>query len=664
MKSKSHLRFYTHLLLTSALMLGGGLSISELALAAGTPAGTTITNTATGSFEGETSGSTGTVTSNTVTISVSEVAGITAVASGNQEAPASVANAGAYQGVAGINTGDVVYFDFTITNVGNDPTAFFIPGTATISGGTLENIQIIAVDPDGAGAIAPKTLADNVPNTGVSTITVLGSTDGYIPINGTVTVRVAVKVMETVVGNAIAVTLGDTSTSPGSQNQPYIANGLRDLYSVDLADGTPNPYPVATFPSVSQVLEANGIPANGDTINRRQEASATQSLNLAAIPVISGYKSVTLTADPDNSVTPSAGDTLTWRVTYANTGTVDVTNFQITDVLDLDVSLARPLAVGDVTVNATQGIAPAPNTGYTGAGNNNLFASSFTLKAGGVVTIDFPVKIGAGAATGQILQNQSTATSNELPAAGIKTDNIDNTTTGLPTDVTPLPSSLAQTQTAAISPTTVTIIAPSAANPKLLLAKRITAVNGVPIAGFTNDGIALSPDDDPNWPTPLSDYLRGAVTSNNISVKPNDQLEYTIYFLVSGNKDLTNITICDLIPPNTTFVTGAYNAVGGGSNLDIAFANNATTAPTSPTSYLTSLFDGDRGQFYPAGSVPPTTCRKANTTPPAGTLSASDNTDGLVVVNVVTSPTTLPHATAVGFPTASYGFIRFQVKVK
>ncbi|NUN65055.1 hypothetical protein HCU40_09870 [Pseudanabaena biceps] len=659
--SKFLFRDSTRLLLTTALILGSCFTLAKSVLADSTPPNTPITNTAIGTFEGTTSGTTGSVTSNTVTISVLEVAGITATSSGNQEASLAVTNAGTYQGIAGINTGDVVYFDFTVTNVGNDPTAFFIPGTATISGGTFENIQIIAVDPDGSGIATSTTLAVTVPaGTGGDTIALLGATNGYIPVNGTVTVRVAVKVTETIVGNAIAVTLGDTSTSLGSQNQPYIANGTNDLYTVDLANNTVNPYPVATFPSVSQVVETDGNPTNGDVTNNRQEASATQSVNLAATPVIFGYKSVTLTTDADtnNSVTPN--DTLTWRITYANTGTVDVTNFQIADVLPANVTLFGSLAAANITVNAAQASAtPSPNTSYTGiAGNENLFVSTITLKAGGVINVDIPVKVNAAVPNGTVLSNQPTASSNVLPIAGVKTDNIDGTNNALPLSIPAPTGSITQTQTAAIEPTTATVLGTIVATPKLVLVKRITAINDVAIAGFVNDGVASSADDEANWPTPLDTYLRGAVDVPN--VKPSDRLEYTIYFLVIGNTNVTNVTICDLVPAQTTYVDQAYNVIGGGSNLGVAFANSNTALPSAPTNYLTGLFDSDRANFYPANVLPPNNCTK----PSGGSLSSSDNTDGIVVVSIVTSPTILPFATSPGTPSSSYGFVRFQVKVK
>jgi len=189
---------------------------------------------------------------------------------------------------------------------------------------------------------------------------------------------------------------------------------------------------------------------------------------------------------------------------------------------------------------------------------------------------------------------------------------------------------------------------------RLLLVKRITAINGVDINGFVDDG-STTDDNDPNWPTPTSTYLRGAIAG--VSVKPDDRLEYTIYFLSAGNKPVTNVTLCDLVPAQTTFITDAYGAVG--SNLGIAFVNNTASPPTP--SNLTGLFDGDRGKFYPPNTLPPTTCRKPTTN---ANLTAADNTDGLVVVDVVKSPAILPSAISSGNPPDSYGFVRFQVKVK
>ena len=191
------------------------------------------------------------------------------------------------------------------------------------------------------------------------------------------------------------------------------------------------------------------------------------------------------------------------------------------------------------------------------------------------------------------------------------------------------------------------------------------------INGFADD-LTTTNDNDSLWPTPAATYLRGAI--NGVSVKPGDRLEYTIYFLSAGNTDITNVTICDLIPLNTTFISNTFGIDGGGNNLGIGFANSITATPTSLLA--SNYIDSDRGKFYPAGSLPPTTCRKpnaANPSVPADDLTAADNTDGIVTVDVVKRTTAIipvpanekiPFATGSGTPTDSYGFVRFQVTVK
>lgn len=203
---------------------------------------------------------------------------------------------------------------------------------------------------------------------------------------------------------------------------------------------------------------------------------------------------------------------------------------------------------------------------------------------------------------------------------------------------------------------TTTIVPPS----RLRLVKRITAINATSITNVVDPTTTSDPNDDNslNWP---SGYLRGAI--NGGSVKPGDVVEYTIYFLSDGGNDATNVTICDLVPANTTFISTAFNGLtptdGGLPGVDsgIALAIGSTT----PTFYLTNVADApDRGQFFSPGTQAPVACNSPSFTSP---VSASSNVSGAVVVNVVTSPTTLPKANAPGNPANSYGFVRFRVRV-
>lgn len=119
-------------LLATTLLVGGALSISTATLADGTSAGTTISNTATATYEDlNAPGTTINATSNTVNVTVAEVAGVTATPLAINDV-----NGGT------VLPNDVLNYDYRISNVGNDPTRFFIPGSATVTGpGTAGTLQ-------------------------------------------------------------------------------------------------------------------------------------------------------------------------------------------------------------------------------------------------------------------------------------------------------------------------------------------------------------------------------------------------------------------------------------------------------------------------------------------------------------------------------------------
>lgn len=184
--------------------------------------------------------------------------------------------------------------------------------------------------------------------------------------------------------------------------------------------------------------------------------------------------------------------------------------------------------------------------------------------------------------------------------------------------------------------------------PNLLLVKRITAINGNAITGFVDDP-GTTNDNNPLWLNPVSTSLAGTI--NGGFVKPGDVLEYTIYFLSIGGSPATNVNLCDLVPVNSTFIPNSFNGLmprdggiaGADSGISLTLGSN--------TIYLTNVNDSpDRGQFFAAGTTPSVSCSGANT-------------NGAIVVKVVTSPNNLPTATTPGNPATSYGFIRFRARV-
>jgi uncharacterized repeat protein (TIGR01451 family) len=183
--------------------------------------------------------------------------------------------------------------------------------------------------------------------------------------------------------------------------------------------------------------------------------------------------------------------------------------------------------------------------------------------------------------------------------------------------------------------------------PNVLLVKRITAINNKLFSTVVNDP-NTSNDNHPNWP---ANYLLGAINAGK--VKPGDEIQYTIYFMNAGEDNANNLKLCDRLMPNQLFQTNKY--AGG---MGIQFKLGA-----DPSLNLTNAADSvDRAQFLPADKAMPTTCNIPN---------GAKNDNGTIVLDVTGnagtgSPnlTTLPASTSSGFPTNSYGLIRFTTKVQ
>ncbi len=177
---------------------------------------------------------------------------------------------------------------------------------------------------------------------------------------------------------------------------------------------------------------------------------------------------------------------------------------------------------------------------------------------------------------------------------------------------------------------------------RLLLVKRITAINGVPVNTVVDDP-NTNADNHPVWP---AGYLKGAIDGG--VVKPNDDVEYTIYYLSSGDYPVTNSKFCDRVPTETSYFAKGYNAktpvaagATPGSDLGIRFDKAGLTE------YISGDADGDKGTFFPVGVNPNISC--------SGT-----NSNGAVTVNMGT----IIQSGYGGSPSQAYGLVRFKSKVK
>ncbi|MBW4616281.1 MAG: hypothetical protein KME21_24005 [Desmonostoc vinosum HA7617-LM4] len=307
-QSINHRRKRYRYLIASALLTSSYFQLIAPVLAEGTTAGQSITNRATATYE-DPSGTRVDATSNTVTVTVAEVAGITVTASGVTD------NNG---GSVAVN--DLLIYTYTITNVGNDPTLFRIPNFAsttgpgtvsgTLPGGTANNLQYST---DG----------------GKTWVNMTGSevlTPSIAPGN-TVLVRIPVTVQAGAIsGDIIKVTLGNT---PGNaQNQLRVPDG-GDVYTVDNT-GT-----------------ANGDIA-GDPVNGTREASAIDQITVGS--TVKNYTLATvlktLSANNNAGTSQITDDKLTYNLSLRVEST-DLTGKGITPAPLIGTSITVDGVAGD-----------------------------------------------------------------------------------------------------------------------------------------------------------------------------------------------------------------------------------------------------------------------------------------------------------------------------
>lgn len=201
--------------------------------------------------------------------------------------------------------------------------------------------------------------------------------------------------------------------------------------------------------SVTGVVSPGGTDSLGQSVPGSNYASGSSTAeDIVVSNAVAGYKSVRLSRDGDGSGGVTPGDALIWTVQYRNLSSSAIVNFQITDTLPSNVTIS---STGSQTITVSGTVATA-NTAYTGlAGANTLLATGAALGVGGVIRVDIPIVVNAGFSG--TLSNQASG------GASVLSDNVDNTTTGLPSGVSVPGSSIAQTQTATLSPTTVSVSA-------------------------------------------------------------------------------------------------------------------------------------------------------------------------------------------------------------
>ena len=309
-----------------------------------------------------------------------------------------------------------------------------------------------------------------------------------------------------------------------------------------------------------------------------------------------------------DNANPSAGTNITFTLTLTNQSTPstgNATGVQVQDSLPAGLQFVSSTSTGSYN-------------SLTGIWNVGSLVHSST------VTLQITAKvIGSGSITNTAQVSAS--------------DQLDS-------DSSPNNNNPAEDDQSSVS---ITVASP----PNIRLVKRLTKIQTTVLSGYVDvvTGAGAIDDNASGWANPtatavksdnsgnttnFSSLLQGAVTATALPVaqrpKPGDEVEYTIYFLSDGGKDASNVSLCDFVPANTTYVPGS---------IQLSLSGTLTAVPDSP-----ALGSG----FYPNSTpVFPASCMGVN------------NSRGAAVVSVGSAP----KATASGAPTNSYGFFRFRAKV-
>ncbi len=210
-------------LLAATLLVSGLGAIAAPAFADGTAAGTPIDNTATATYE-DPAGATFNATSNTVRVTVAEVAGVTVTG---------LSTIDRNGGTVGVN--DIVDYEFKVTNVGNDTTEFYLPSAPSVTGPAAATVVQIKgyIKPDGTRVDfpAPITVTAGAAKTSAipGMLSVDGSPIGVIPAGYSLVVNVPTTINNLAASGAdVTVRLGNTGAndnSPATQNQNDSTDG-------------------------------------------------------------------------------------------------------------------------------------------------------------------------------------------------------------------------------------------------------------------------------------------------------------------------------------------------------------------------------------------------------------------------------------------------------
>jgi uncharacterized repeat protein (TIGR01451 family) len=625
--------FFTHwlvgLVVTLLLALAG-----IGAHAAAPPAGTSISNQASAAYT-DGSGTPRTVTSNTVSTSVTQVASMTLVANGAQTA----------------TPGSVVYYPHTLTNTGNGSDTFSLAAASAATPVQLTNVQIFADNGSGAptgpaitstGALASGSafnfiVTGTVPNTATSgqtnVITVTG-TSGFAALatqSNTDTTTVTGNAVVTLT-KAISATSGTPGSGPYTYTLTYTNTGNSTATAVAITDVIPAGMGYVAGSARWSVTGATALSDAGGTSGTAPNTlvssyTAVSKTFLATLAQVTAGQSGTLSFQVNVVAGTAAGvQNNTATTSYNNgagttvTGTSNTVPFNVLQAAALTFTgqtVAGPAAPGS-TVSFTNVVT---NTG------NGTDSFNITLSTG-----SFPV-----GTTFQLFKSDGVT-----PLVDTNSDGIIDTGPLAPgaTYNVILKATLPLNATNAGAPFSVVKTATSVLNAAVSTTATDTLSAITPASmDLTNNAALLAVGVLGNGAGP-----EGAAVVTN-SVNPGNT---TVFTLVANNTgpapDSYNLSVITTVPAGWTVTF--KESVGGVCTATGATITNTGSVAAGGSVMVCAVVT------VPAGFAAGTTDVNFRTLSP--TSGVSDTLHDAVTVNAVRSISITPNGTGQTYPGGSY----------
>jgi uncharacterized repeat protein (TIGR01451 family) len=563
----------------------------------------------------------------------------------NLDAAANTSNLYYYDGITHVNTGVIV--PDSPNRMG-----FSLDGVLYMSSKAASGNQIIyRYDPATNNLTGPITITDN-PNNSITIASSGGTGDLAFDANG---------VMYLVTGNPFAPT---TEFRLYRIDNATTATPVATL--IDTAPTTSTTTSLGFAPDGQVYLISNGGRnwrwnlGTGTLTELSALGSANAGFDLAScayptlLPSLIANKTVTKVAG-SSGTTVTPGDILEYAIVVRNVGSLISAGTTLQD----DIPTGTTYVASSTSMNGTS---IADNTGGVMPFVATRLINGPGQVSGSIIVDGTPAVTNDNEAVIKFRVIVNTSNPPTLVSNRATVTYVGGSTGGISTDDPTTPDN---------DPTDVPVSVVN--HPNVLLVKRITAIDGS-TSTIGGDNLAnykdtASPYDDnsitipnpptiitdpqpdtENWPDPTAFLLGG---TNGGTIKPNHEMDYTIYFLSAGDQTAKSVVFCDMIPENQAFVPTAFNNVLAGAGGTIGGDRGIVVSSNGISQSYTNLSDGDIAHYYAPGEALPGACRKLPTDP------IPSNDHGAIVVNLGD----IPAATSPSTPD-SYGFVRFRVKVR